>query len=170
MTIPTSTAGASRTRWYSLAPDEAIVRLSTDAQNGLSESEAKSRLEQYGPNELHAEAPPSVWRIALAQVLDPMNLMLLIVAIVSLLLGEVSTAILVAALVLLNVVMGAKQELSAQAAVDALAQMQIPQARVMRDGVLELHPATDLVPGDIVNLEAGDIVPADGRILRSATL
>jgi Ca2+-transporting ATPase len=158
------------TRWYSLPPDVAVADLSTNRVEGLPASEAKSRLAQYGPNELHAEAPPSVWKIAFAQVVDPMNLMLLIVAIVSFLLGEVSTAILVAALVLLNVVMGSRQELSAQAAVDALAQMQIPQARVVRDGTLELLPATDLVPGDIVNLEAGDIVPADGRILRSATL
>lgn len=170
MTTSTTLPGDSKTRWYSLDPAVAVARQSTDREEGLSESEAKSRIAQFGPNELHAEAPPSVWKIALAQVLDPMNLMLLIVAVVSLLLGEVSTAILVAALVLLNVVMGARQELSAQAAVDALAQMQIPQARVVRDGTLELLPATHLVPGDIVNLEAGDIVPADGRILRSATL
>jgi Ca2+-transporting ATPase len=170
MTISTTTSASPRIRWYALDPDVAVERQSTDRDEGLSTSEAKSRLAEYGANELHAEAPPSVWKIAFAQVVDPMNLMLLIVAIVSFLLGEVSTAILVAALVLLNVVMGAKQELSAQAAVDALAQMQIPQARVIRDGTLELLPATDLVPGDIVHLEAGDIVPADGRILRSATL
>ena len=170
MTTPTTTSEASKTRWYALDAETAIVRQSTGRERGLSASEAKSRLAHFGPNELHAEAPPSVWKIALAQVLDPMNLMLLIVAVVSFLLGEVSTGILVAALVLLNVVMGSRQELSAQAAVDALAQMQIPQARVVRDGTLELLPATDLVPGDIVNLEAGDIVPADGRVLRSATL
>jgi len=170
MTTPTTIAESPQPRWYALDTETAVARQSTDRETGLSASEAKSRLVQYGPNELHAEAPPSVWKIALAQVLDPMNLMLLIVAIVSFLLGEVSTGILVAALVLLNVVMGSKQELSAQAAVDALAQMQIPQARVVRDATLELVPATDLVPGDIVNLEAGDIVPADGRILRSATL
>ncbi|MCL1693805.1 MAG: cation-translocating P-type ATPase [Actinomycetia bacterium] len=170
MTTPTTMSEASKTRWYALDTETAIVRRSTDRERGLSASEATSRLAQFGPNELHAEAPPSVWKIALAQVLDPMNLMLLIVAIVSFLLGEISTGILVAALVLLNVVMGSRQELSAQAAVDALAKMQIPQARVVRDGNLELLPATDLVPGDIVNLEAGDIVPADGRILRSATL
>ena len=170
MTTPTTTSESSTTRWYARDPDEAIVQLSTNGLEGLSSPEAEGRLAQYGPNELHAEAPPSVWKIALGQVADPMNLMLLIVAVVSLLLGETSTAILVAALVLLNVVLGSKQEISAQAAVDALAQMQIPQARVVRDGKLELLPAIDLVPGDIVNLEAGDIVPADGRLLRSATL
>jgi Ca2+-transporting ATPase len=170
MTTPTTTSEALKTRWYALDSDTVIERQLTDRQRGLSGTEAKSRLAQYGPNKLHAEAPPSVWKIAFAQVVDPMNLMLLIVAIVSFLLGEISTGILVAGLVLLNVVMGSRQELSAQAAVDALAQMQIPQARVVRNGTLELLPATDLVPGDIVNLEAGDIVPADGRILRSATL
>ena len=170
MTAPTTTSEAPKTRWYALDTDTVIARQLTDRQRGLSGTEAKSRLAQYGANELHAEAPPSVWKIAFAQVIDPMNLMLLIVAIVSFLLGEISTGILVAALVLLNVVMGSRQELSAQAAVDALAQMQVPQARVVRGGTLELLPATDLVPGDIVKLEAGDIVPADGRILRSATL
>ncbi len=157
-------------RWYALDPAAALTRQSTDEANGLAGSEAAKRLEHVGPNELHAESPPSRMKIAIGQVLDPMNLMLLIVAVVSFVLGEISTGILVAGLVLLNVVMGSRQELAARAAVDALAQLQIPQARVVRDGSLELLPATDLVPGDIVHLEAGDIVPADGRILRSATL
>ena len=71
---------------------------------------------------------------------------------------------------MLNVVLGARQELKARASVDALSKMQVPQARVLRDGEVALVPAVELVPGDIVHLEAGDIVPADGRILRSATL
>ena len=170
MTISTDTTAPSTTRWYARSPEEVVSLLSSDEERGLSDAAVAERRAEFGPNELHAESSPSVWKVALGQLLDPMNLMLVAVAIVSFLLGEISTGVLVAALVLLNVVLGARQELAAQAAVDALSQMQIPQARVVRNGTLVLVPATDLVPGDIVNLEAGDIVPADGRLLRSATL
>src|SRR6476620_12097384 len=73
-------------------------------------------------------------------------------------------------LVLLNVVLGSRQELKARASVDALSNLQVPQAKVVRGGGLVLVPAVEVVPGDLVQLEAGDIVPADGRIVRSATL
>ena len=99
-----------------------------------------------------------------------MNLMLIAVSIVSFIIDEVPVGVLVALLVLLNVVLGTRQEMKARASVDALARMQIPQARVVRNGTLVEVPAPGLVPGDIVNLEAGDLVPADARILRSATL
>ena len=99
-----------------------------------------------------------------------MNLMLIAVTGVSMLIQEWSTAMIVAFLVVLNVVMGTQQEMKARASVDALAKMTTPQAKVVREGTLMLVSATDLVPGDIVNLESGDIVPADGRLIRSATL
>ena len=104
------------------------------------------------------------------QLRDPMNLMLVAVVVVSLLIGEVSTGVLVGLLVVLNIGLGTRQELTARASVDALSKMQVPQARVVRDGAVALVAATDVVPGDVVQLEAGDIVPADGRIVRSATL
>jgi magnesium-transporting ATPase (P-type) len=99
-----------------------------------------------------------------------MNIMLVAVTVVSLIIGQVSTALLVAVLVLLNVALGTRQELKARASVDALAKLQVPQSRVLRDGTLTLVPAVDVVPGDVVQVEAGDIVPADGRIVASATL
>ncbi len=99
-----------------------------------------------------------------------MNLMLVAVTVVSLIIGEVSTALVVAALVVVNIVLGTRQEMTARASVDALAKMQTPQARVVRDSTLIQIDATELVPGDIIELEAGDVVPADGRLLRSATL
>ena len=98
-----------------------------------------------------------------------MNIMLIAVAVASLLIAQVSTAVLVAALVLLNVLLGARQELKAWASVDALSKLQVPQTRVLREGQLEMVPAEEVVPGDVVRLEAGDIVPADGRIAASAT-
>ncbi|MGH1563301.1 cation-translocating P-type ATPase [Mumia sp. DW29H23] len=155
---------------YALAAEDAVAQVGSDATTGLSSAEASARLASYGPNEIAAEKPPTVWAIAALQLRDPMNLMLVAVVVVSLLIGEVPTGIVVALLVLLNLVLGTRQELTARASVDALAKIQVPQARVVRDGEQRLVPATEVVPGDVVQVEAGDIVPADGRILRSATL
>ena len=99
-----------------------------------------------------------------------MNIMLIIVAVPSFAIGQIGTGIFVAGLVTFNVVMGSNQELKARASVEALAQLQVPRARVRRAGRVEEVDATGLVPGDIVLLEAGDLVPADGRIVDSATL
>src|SRR4029077_19132040 len=121
-------------------------------------------------NQITGERQPGMWRVALAQLRDPMNLMLVAVTVASFLIDQVSTGILVGLLILLNVVLGSRQELKARASVDALSNLQVPQAKVVRDGTLALLPAVDIVPGDIVQVEAGDIVPADGRLLHSATL
>ncbi len=142
----------------------------SDADSGLSQAEAESRMSTYGANEIVSEKPPSIWAVALLQLRDPMNIMLVAVTVVSILIGQVSTGIVVGLLILLNVALGTRQELKARASVDALSKMQIPQARVVRDGDVRLVPASEVVPGDIVFVEAGDIVPADGRIVRSATL
>lgn len=163
-------AAAPRRRWYSLEADEALRQLDADGENGLSSAEAARRLEAVGPNAMEAQAPPSVVAVALGQLRDPMNLMLVAVAVVSLLIGQLGTGIVVALLVVLNVVLGARGELSAQASVDALAKLQIPQCKVVRNGSLQLVDASTVVPGDLIQLEAGDLVPADGRILRAATL
>ena len=142
----------------------------SDADSGLSQAEAASRLSTHGANEIVSEKPPSIWAVALLQLRDPMNIMLVAVTVVSILIGQVSTGIVVGLLILLNVALGTRQELKARASVDALSKMQVPQARVVRDGDVRLVPASEVVPGDIVYVEAGDIVPADGRIVRSATL
>jgi Ca2+-transporting ATPase len=99
-----------------------------------------------------------------------MNIMLLIVSVASFAIGQVGTGVFVLGLVTFNVVMGSNQELKARASVDALAQLQVPHARVQRSGRLEEVGASNLVPGDVVQVEAGDLVPADGRIMSSATL
>ncbi|MFB8145676.1 cation-translocating P-type ATPase [Microbacterium sp. NPDC056003] len=164
------TAAAGPTPWYTQEPDAVVSSLGADRERGLTEAEAARRLAEHGPNSIAAEPAPSVWQVSLRQLADPMNVMLVVVAVISLVINQTSVGLVVGALVVLNVVLGAKQELKAKASVDALAKMQIPQARVTRDGVLRQVDATDLVPGDLVSLEAGDIVPADGRILRSATL
>ena len=149
--------------------EDVIVELQSSADQGLTSAEAAARLGTYGPNSIKGEKPPSVVSIALGQLRDPMNLMLVAVAIVSLIIGEVSTALVVALLVVLNLTLGTRQEITARASVDALSKLQVPQSRVVRDGQLVLIPAEDVVPGDIVQVEAGDLVPADGRLIRSAT-
>jgi P-type Ca2+ transporter type 2C len=163
-------AAAEAAPAYLRSTADVIHDLNTDVTSGLSRQEAAARLATHGPNQITAEKPPSAVAIALAQLRDPMNIMLVAVTVVSLIIGQVSTALLVAVLVLLNVALGTRQELKARASVDALAKLQVPQSRVLRDGAVTLVPAVDVVPGDVVQVEAGEIVPADGRIVVSATL
>jgi Ca2+-transporting ATPase len=161
---------ASPPSWHALAAEQVVAAMGSDSVEGLSAGEASRRLAQHGSNEIAREQPPSVWRIALGQLRDPMNIMLIAVTVVSLLISQFSTAVIVAFLILLNLILGTRQELKARASVDALAKMQVPESRVVRDGTVRSVPAVEIVPGDIVQLEAGDIVPADGRLVRAATL
>ena len=157
-------------RPYAQGAAEVADGLGSDPSTGLTGAEAVARLARFGPNQITAEKPPSVLRVAVKQLRDPMNIMLIAVTAVSFAIGQVSTGVIVAALILLNVVLGSRQELKARASVDALSDLQVPQAKVVRGGGLVLVPAVEVVPGDLVQVEAGDIVPADGRIVRSATL
>ena len=156
--------------WYALSAQDAARQIGVDPDQGLDVSEVTRRLAEYGPNELPVEPPPSVWAVGRGQLLNPMNIMLLIVCAASFAIAQVATGVVVLGLVVFNVVMGSAQELKARASVEALAQLQVPRARVRRSGQVEEIESTQLVPGDVVLLEAGDVVPADGRILTSATL
>ncbi len=156
--------------WHAMSPEAAASALDVDPDAGLEPAEAARRLERYGPNALPTEPPPSVWAVAGAQLANPMNIMLIIVAVASLLIEQWATGFVVAFLVTFNVVMGSNQELKARASVEALAKLQVPRARVRRGGTVLEVESSGLVPGDVVLLEAGDVVPADGRILTSATL
>ncbi|HET6850129.1 MAG TPA: cation-transporting P-type ATPase [Gaiellales bacterium] len=156
--------------WQSQTPEQAAAALQVGIDTGLDAAEVERRLQQYGPNSLPTEPPPSVWVVARGQLSNPMNIMLLIVGVASLVIGQYATALVVFGLVTFNVVMGSKQELNALASVEALAQLQVPHARVRRGGRIEEIDSTGLVPGDVVLLEAGDIVPADARLAVSATL
>lgn len=169
-TSPHPSAAADAVPAYAQQAQAVVEQLHSDAERGLSTAEAGQRAVTYGRNEISAEKPPSMVAVALGQLRDPMNVMLVVVTVVSLLIGEISTGVIVGLLIVLNVVLGSRQELKARASVDALAKLQVPQARVRRDGQLIMIAATDIVPGDVVEVEAGDIVPADGRILRAATL
>jgi Ca2+-transporting ATPase len=157
-------------RPYSREAADVAADLASDPSSGLTSSEAAARLARFGPNQITGEKPPSVLTVALTQLRDPMNIMLVVVTAVSFVIGQISTGVIVGLLILLNVVLGSRQELKARASVDALSNLQVPQAKVVRSGSLVLVPAVDVVPGDLIQVEAGDIVPADGRIVRSATL
>jgi Ca2+-transporting ATPase len=169
MTVSETAAPASPP-WYALSAEQATANLGVDPGAGLSDAEIERRVAEYGLNKLATEPPPSIWSVGLAQLSNPMNIMLIIVAIASFAIGQVATGFVVAGLVTFNVLTGTRQELKARASVEALAQLQVPHARVRRSGQVAVVEATQLVPGDIVLLEAGDLVPADGRILVSATL
>ena len=161
---------AENLAWYALSAQAAAGQMGVDPDQGLDAGEAERRLAEYGPNELATEPPPSMWAVAWGQLVNPMNIMLLIVVAASFAIVQIATAVVVLGLVTFNVVMGTAQELKARASVEALAKLQVPHARVRRSRqVVELE-STKLVPGDIVLLEAGDVVPADGRIESSATL
>ncbi|HTQ93605.1 MAG TPA: HAD-IC family P-type ATPase, partial [Streptosporangiaceae bacterium] len=172
MTATTATIEqpGDRLAWYALPAQDVTAQLGVDENAGLTVAEVDRRLADYGPNELPTEPPPSVWVVAREQLANPMNIMLLIVVAASFAIVQIATALVVLGLVLFNVVMGTNQELKARASVEALAKLQVPHARVRRSGQVEQIESTKLVPGDIVLLEAGDVVPADGRILTSATL
>jgi Ca2+-transporting ATPase len=168
---PTTAVQADGERpWHSRTAADVAAALEVDPDRGLDNDAVQQRLRKYGPNELPKEPPPSVWVVARAQLSNPMNIMLIIVAVASFAIGQIPTGLVVTALVTFNVVMGSNQELKARASVEALAQLQVPRARVRRGGRVDDVESTGLVPGDVVLLEAGDVVPADGRILSSATL
>lgn len=167
--MESSAVSSLETPWYSQSPQAVAASLDVAPDAGLDEQEVTARRARYGANVLTAEPPPTWWSIALRQLGDPMNLMLVVVAVASFFIGQIALGVMVAVLVFFNVVLGTSQEMKAMAAVDALSKMQTPRARVTRDGTLLEIDAAELVPGDIVSLEAGDLVPADGRILKSAS-
>jgi Ca2+-transporting ATPase len=157
--------------WYELPGEKVAAALEVDPVAGLASSVAVSRLEQYGPNKFaEAKAEPR-WRAFVRQYYDPMQIVLLVAGIGSIVIvKEYGTGAVLLLLTLLNAVLGLHQEGKAAAAVAALQKMMIIKAKVRRDGELAEIPADQLVPGDIVSIEAGDIVPADGRLLQAATL
>jgi P-type Ca2+ transporter type 2C len=160
-----------RLAWHTLGTDQVLHSEGVDGRRGLSSAEAAARAERFGPNTFAAGQAEPRWHAFFRQYRDPMQLVLLAAGIGSLYpLKQLGTGILLILLTLFNAVEGLHQEGKATAAVSALQKMVIIKARVRRDGQLAEIPAERLVPGDIVAIDAGDIVPADGRLLKAATL
>jgi len=170
-TVTPITSAEDSIDWYRLSADDACQRLDVDPAVGLTTAEVLERRQRYGPNKLAEEATEPGWRAFLRQYRDLMQLVLVGAAVVSIVaLQDVSTGVVVLGLTVVNALMGLHQEGKAAESVAALRQMLVMTASVQRDGELVEVPAEELVPGDIVGFEAGDKVPADGRILVSATL
>jgi P-type Ca2+ transporter type 2C len=156
---------------------EVLAALDTVAERGLTQAEARARLERYGRNELTAEKPIAAWRKFLAQFHDVLVVLLLVATAISagLWLYERESAwpyeaTAIFAVVLLNAVMGYVQQSRAEQAVAALRRMSAIDAHVIRDGARHTVPAVELVPGDVVLVEEGDTIPADARLIDSTAL
>ncbi len=155
--------------WYRKETSEVIERLNSSLQ-GLSNEEARRRLVEYGPNELREKKKKGPLMLFLDQFRDFMILVLIAAAVVSGIVGDASDTIAITVIVILNAVIGFVQEYRAEKAMAALRKMASPSATVIREGVPANIPASELVPGDVVILEAGKIVPADMRLLEAARL
>src|SRR5688572_6734538 len=162
---------------YRLQASELVAKLRTDKQSGLSEEDARARLAQYGSNELAGEKPLPAWRRFLSQFQDVLVILLLAATAISAALWVVERdaalpyeAIAILAVVLLNATMGHVQESRAEAAVAALRAMSAADAAVIRDRERRSVPASQIVPGDILLIEEGDTIAADGRLIESAAL
>ncbi len=149
---------------------ETIKLLKSDKAKGLSEAEALKRIEGQGPNRLKEQEKKSIWQMILTQLNDPLILILIVAMAVSILLGEVGDAAIIITVVILNAAIGVIQEGKAGKAVEALKKISAPQAVVIRDGQTVKISAERLVMGDIVLLEAGNMVPADLRLIETQGL
>lgn len=159
--------------WHSKSLPETLTLLETDPRRGLTAAQAQRRLQKYGPNRL-AEAPPrSLLLRLLDQLRDPMILVLLAAAGLSLLSSggeDWLDSVIILLIVVVNAAISISQENSAQRALSALRELSAPLARVVRDGKEARIPSAELVPGDLIRLEAGDLAPADARLLECAGL
>ena len=155
---------------YKGSLNEVIKKHETDAKRGLTSSEAASRLEKYGPNAIESSNKKSLAKKIIEQLLDPMVILLIVAAIVSAFTGDVVECVIIIAIVVINAIMSIIQEGKAEDSVAALQKMSSPEATVIRDGQRKHVKAEELVPGDIVVLETGDIIPADMRLIESSNL
>ena len=155
---------------------EEVLKQVNSSENGLTETEAQKRLEENGKNRLEAAKGKSIFRRFMEQLADPMIIILLAAAAVSGVLaamepeGEFVDVIIILAVVIINAVLGVYQESKAEKAIEALQEMSAATSKVVRDGKVQIVHSEDLVVGDVILLEAGDAVPADARILESASL
>ncbi|SOE29216.1 cation-translocating P-type ATPase [Streptomyces sp. OK228] len=174
MTVRSDSVGeqprASGDSWCTHAPEEVVAAFDVDPAVGLSAARAAQLLSAHGPNSLPEERRTPAWRRFLRQYRSYMQIVLVAAAIVSLLIEQWTTAILLIVLTLLNAVVGLRQEGKAESAMNALQSMMKATARVRRDGTEAEIPAEQLVVGDIVLIAAGDQVAADGRIIEASAL
>jgi Ca2+-transporting ATPase len=156
--------------WHSIELSEAAGRLESSTTNGLGEQEAQQRLQQYGPNALHEEEGLKIPKLILDQFKDAFVIMLLVAAVLSYIVGEPLDAAMIGIIVLLSAAIGFIQEYRSEKALEAMRKLTAPTARVLRGGEEATIPSREVVPGDVIILEAGDRVPADSRLFEAVSL
>lgn len=162
---------SSEVRWYTLDTEEVAKRLQVDPAKGLSSAEAKERLQKYGPNELKDKKKESEWQAFLRQYKDLMQMILLAAAAVNqIFTGDWRTTMLLVVITIFNALLGLRGEAKATASLAELSGKMKVIAHVRRDGKKQEVDISQVVPGDIAIVEAGDVVPADGRLFVVATL
>ena len=174
---PTPATAPTHPLPYRQPADMVIGALGSDPERGLTADEVRTRRERYGPNELEQEKPVPAWRRFLAQFEDVLVILLLIAVVISAITWAIEResalpyeSLVIFAIVLLNGILGYIQESRAEQAVAALRAMSAAEATVVRDGRRQAVPAAEIVPGDLILLEEGDTIPADGRLLQSVAL
>jgi Ca2+-transporting ATPase len=155
--------------WHQLTVDEVIAHAGS-SYGGLNAAEAKERIVKYGPNAIQQKKKQPAWMLFLNQFKDFMILVLVAAAIISGVIGDFTDTIIILVIIVLNAIVGFVQEYNAEKAIEALRQLAAPHAKVKRDGALQEILTEQLVPGDIVSLEAGNLVPADLRLTEAHSL
>jgi Ca2+-transporting ATPase len=156
--------------WFSKSQSEVVKEFGVNPAIGLSGEEAKARLSKYGYNKLKGKKKKSILTLFLSQLKDMLIYVLLAAAVITLLIGEIADSVIIMLVIILNAVIGVIQESKAEKAVEALQKMTTPKSVVRRDGVIQEINSEEVVPGDIVILDAGRFVPADLRLIESANL
>ena len=156
--------------WYRLSASQAVETLKTDPSSGLTSSEAAVRMQKFGKNELKERPGPTLWQKLAAQFKEFLVLLLIVAAVISLFLGEVSDAIVILMVVIINAALGVIQESKAEKSLAALRKLSAPTAKAYRENKVIQIAASRLVPGDIILLDAGDFIPADARLLTADNL
>ena len=155
--------------WYQQSKQSVLEQLNVTTA-GLSEERAKQLLEEKGENALQEGKKKSTLQVFLSQFADLMVVILIIAAIISMLSDNVESTIVILAVITLNAILGTVQHKKAEKSLDSLKMLSSPSAKVVRNGKVMEIPSREVVPGDIINLEAGDMVVADGRILENFSL
>ena len=156
-------------RYYSQTPEQVLAAVES-REEGLTSRQAQERLERFGPNALREEKKKPVWQVFLEQFKDLLVVILIAAAVISMLSGNVESTVVIFAVLILNAVLGTVQHCKAEKSLQSLKAMSSPSAKVIRGGTRMVVSSTEIVPGDIVELEAGDMIVADGRILENYSL
>lgn len=159
----------NKQKYHQLSVEETLHDFKTQP-TGLSINEVDERLQKYGPNLLSEQKKSSLLQKFIAQFKDLMIVILMVAALIAAFAGDLSDAIIIFLVIILNAVFGVFQEAKAENAIDALKEMTTPSSRVIRSNTIQTVKSSDLVPGDIILLEAGDIIPADVRFIKAASL